>query len=88
MEEGDVLDMVSIGRDLLADPYCPKKVRKGKTEEIRPCIACHDGCLSKILEGKPLSCAVNPACGREVEYNIPVARNSKNIMIICYTSFE
>src|SRR3990172_5599191 len=32
-------DMVALGRQLIADPEWPRKVREGRTDEIRPCIA-------------------------------------------------
>ncbi|GAB6137464.1 FAD-dependent oxidoreductase [Halanaerobaculum tunisiense] len=80
--DGEALDMVALGRGLLADPEWPIKVRTDQTEDIRPCIACHDGCLSRIFAGKPLSCAVNPACGREREYDIPQTKETKDVAII------
>ena len=45
-------------------PSGPKKVFEGRTEDVRPCIGCHDGCLHRPLAGAHLSCSVNPACGR------------------------
>ena len=76
-------DMVVLGRGLLADPYWPEKVRAGKIQSIRPCLACHQGCLGRMmaLEG-PLSCAVNPACGNERELAIQPADKAKRITII------
>lgn len=64
LEDGKA-DMIGLGRALLTDSNWPKKVIDGDMEDIRPCIGCHDGCLGRAFEGKPLSCAVNPACGRE-----------------------
>jgi 2-enoate reductase len=57
-------DIILLGRDLLADPEWPKKVFEGRTEDVRPCIACHDGCLHRPSLGAHMSCSVNPACGR------------------------
>lgn len=76
-------DMVVLGRGLLADPYWPNKVKAGKTRNIRPCLACHQGCLGRLisLEG-PLSCAVNPACGNETELAIKPASKAKKVMVI------
>ena len=34
-------DMVALGRQLIADPEWPRKVREGRTDEIRPCVACN-----------------------------------------------
>ncbi len=44
-------DMIAIGRGLLADAYWPAKAFAGKTEEIRPCIGCHDGCIWRFSSG-------------------------------------
>jgi len=71
-------DMVALGRALLADPYWPMKVREGRVEDIRPCIGCHDGCMP--VKG-PLSCTVNPACGRERLYSIEPTDRPKKILI-------
>ena len=60
----DKADIIVLGRALLADPEWPKKVFEGRTEDVRPCIGCHDGCLHRPLAGAHLSCSVNPACGR------------------------
>lgn len=76
LEEGKA-DMIGIGRGLLTDPHWPKKVMEGKTARIRPCIGCHDGCLGRVFQSKPLSCTVNPATGREKEYAIEPAQKVK-----------
>ena len=75
-------DMVAIGRGLLADPFWVKKVEEGRPEQIRPCIGCHDGCLNRLRTGKPISCTVNPACGRERVYALQPANESKKVMVI------
>ncbi|MFC1533869.1 FAD-dependent oxidoreductase [Thermodesulfobacteriota bacterium] len=74
-------DMVALGRGLLADPYWPIKVRKGETKDIRPCIGCH-GCFGRFPFGRPLSCAVNPTCGRETLYPITPAEKPGRILIV------
>lgn len=81
LEDG-AADMVGLGRPLLTDPYWPKKVLSNQLERIRPCIGCHVGCLGRGFEGKPLSCAVNPACGRERYYEPKPAPVSRKIMVI------
>lgn len=63
-------DVVVVGRAVLADPQWPNKVMKGEDEDIVPCIGCHVGCMGRGFEGKHLSCAVNPACGRERYYHL------------------
>ncbi len=80
--EQNKTDVVMLGRGLLADPYWPRKVMEGKTEKIRPCLGCHDGCLGRLALGRPISCAVNPSCGREKEYAFHPATVTKSVMVI------
>jgi 2-enoate reductase len=75
-------DMVALGRGLLTDPSWVRKVEQGKPERIRPCIGCHDGCLDRLGRSKPLSCAVNPATGRESAYELKPSHEAKNVMIV------
>ncbi|MHA1835117.1 MAG: oxidoreductase [Candidatus Baldrarchaeia archaeon] len=72
-------DMIGLGRGLLADPYWPKKVQEGRIEDILPCIGCHDGCFPT---NKPLSCSVNPSCGRERLCELKPASKSKKVLIV------
>jgi 2-enoate reductase len=81
LSEGS-LDIVGIGRGLLTDPEWPRKVFHNQTDRIRPCIGCHDGCLGRMFLGKPESCTVNPAVGREKEYAIEPAHDIKKVMIV------
>jgi 2-enoate reductase len=75
-------DIVSFGRPLLADPYLPMKIKADNWEDIRPCLSCHDGCMGRIAQGLPLSCAVNPQCGRERTYKLTPAMKKKKVLII------
>ncbi len=75
-------DMIALGRGLLAEPQWPDKVLKGEIKNIRPCLACHDGCLGRGMITRPLSCAVNPSCGNEREYSIHKADNLIKVMVI------
>lgn len=78
---GTSCDIVALGRPLLADPDLPNKIRIGKTEDIRPCISCQQGCLARLARGLPLSCAVNPACGRERTLGVIPAQERKNVLV-------
>jgi 2-enoate reductase len=76
-------DMIALGRGLLADPYWPNKTMEARTKNIRPCLACHQGCLGRMMSREgPLSCAVNPACGNETDYAIQQAKEVKKVMVI------
>lgn len=81
---GDI-DMMGMGRPLLADADLANKFKEGKLEDIRPCISCHMGCLSRIFQSIPnpdISCAVNPRCGKEKAYELKPAETKKKIMVI------
>jgi 2-enoate reductase len=75
-------DMVAIGTGLLAEPFWVKKVIEGHQERIRPCIGCYEGCMGRITRGKPLSCAVNPATGRERSYRIERTERPQKVLIV------
>lgn len=76
------IDMVGMGRPLLADPELVTKFYEDRLDDIRPCISCHQGCLGRIFQGKDISCAVNPACGREISYQLQPAQTKKKILVI------
>lgn len=75
-------DLVAIGRGFLSDPHWVRKVEEGRQKHIRPCVGCHDGCMGRLVVGKPTSCAVNPASGRERDYALNPAKESKKVMVI------
>lgn len=58
-------DMVSLGRQLVADPDWPAKVASGRCNEIRYCVMCNKGCTDKLTRQRPIACAINAANGRE-----------------------
>lgn len=77
------IDMMGMGRPLLADPQLANKFKEGNLEDIRPCISCHMGCLSRIFhDGQDISCAVNPQCGREKSYALTPAETKKKVLVI------
>lgn len=59
-------DLVSLGRQIIADPDYPKKVIAGKPEEIRRCVRCNE-CLGSVLSYRGLDCAVNAQAAKEHE---------------------
>jgi len=73
-------DYIILGRALLADPEWPNKVRDAKLEDIRPCIGCQEGCMSR--GGKHISCAVNPQTGIERELAINPAEKGKTVLVV------
>jgi 2,4-dienoyl-CoA reductase-like NADH-dependent reductase (Old Yellow Enzyme family) len=60
-------DLIAFGRQSLADPETPNKVRAGRLDDIVQCDACMKECLGRYLAGQDIACALNPACGHEAE---------------------
>ena len=75
------VDLVSMGRSLLADPYLPKKYHDGAPEEIIPCIACND-CIGMMERGWQLRCVVNPQLSNEYLEPVKAAARSRNVLVI------
>ncbi len=48
-------DMVALGRQSLADPLLPLKLRQGREAEINFCSAC-DNCLELLIQQSPVGC--------------------------------
>ena len=82
IESGNA-DFVMFGRQLIADPYMPNKLKNEHPEDVRPCIRCNEECIGRIA-GRltKLSCAVNPAACDEVRFQIKKATETKNIVVI------
>ncbi|MFZ1058844.1 MAG: FAD-dependent oxidoreductase, partial [Candidatus Rokuibacteriota bacterium] len=74
-------DMVALGRQLIADPEWPRKVREGRIDEIRPCIACNT-CVDGMREGDRIKCLVNPWAGREGQRRTTAADRSRRILVV------
>lgn len=76
------IDMVAIGRGLLADPYLPKKLKERREDDIRNCIGCNQGCIDRLFADKSIECLGNPLCGKEYEYENEEASISREVMVI------
>ncbi len=48
-------DMVALGRQSLADPLLPLKLREGREKEINYCTTC-DNCLELLIRQQPIGC--------------------------------
>jgi 2-enoate reductase len=73
-------DAVRCGRALLADPELPKKVLKGRVEDIRPCLLCNE-CNEAAFRYWQLGCSVNYGLGRG-EYRVQPSLVSKKVLVI------
>ena len=81
LEESGV-DCIAMGRALIADPFLPRKIMRGRVEDITPCLRCGE-CQSGMMKNKTMRCAVNPYIGREMEYFHPIpTREHKKLLIV------
>lgn len=82
LESGDV-DMVGMGRGLIADPYWVSKVECGDEEIIRKCISCNVGCAgNRISVNRPIRCTVNPAVPDGDVYKKLKVNKNCNVVVV------
>lgn len=92
LEEADQIirdgqaDMIGMTRAHIADPDIVRKTMEGRVDEIRPCIACNQGCVGNLLgpEGR-MACVVNPAVGFEQtlgDDKIAPADTKKKVLVV------
>ncbi|MCD8013158.1 MAG: NADH:flavin oxidoreductase [Lachnospiraceae bacterium] len=60
-------DIVSLGRQSIADPYWPAKVKEGRCGDIVKCARCQQ-CYMNLFESRWIRCSVNPTAGFEKYY--------------------
>ncbi|SHI83676.1 2,4-dienoyl-CoA reductase (NADPH2) [Desulfatibacillum alkenivorans DSM 16219] len=75
-------DMVNLGRVLIADPEWPMKAQAGREKEIRPCVACNQGCTDQVFSGQPVFCALNARASYEGERILKKTGSPKKVMVI------
>jgi 2,4-dienoyl-CoA reductase-like NADH-dependent reductase (Old Yellow Enzyme family)/thioredoxin reductase len=78
--EAGKADLVATGRALICDPYWPQKALNGKSENIRHCLGCNQGCMERLTQEKMITCLYNPEVGREGESHPPVQK--KRVWVI------
>src|SRR5262249_14313825 len=61
-------DLVGMARAHIADPFIRSKAQAGRLDEIRPCIACNQGCIAMVELHQSVTCLMNPTAGREAEW--------------------
>jgi len=82
--ERGVVDGVTLGRPLLADPEIVNKTQENRLEDIAPCASCGGGCIMRTAEDVIAKCNINPRMCREVKYPMEQtkAEKSKKVLII------
>jgi 2,4-dienoyl-CoA reductase-like NADH-dependent reductase (Old Yellow Enzyme family) len=84
LASGDA-DAVTVVRALIADEDWAEKAHAGRAGEIRACTGCNQGCYGNLLQGLPVTCATNPAVGREETLGratLSRARAAKRVVVV------
>jgi len=76
------VDMIAMGRGLLADEAFPAKLKAEKLADIRKCIGCNQGCFDRLSEGKDIGCLVNAMTGREWQYDLDMKSPQKKKVLV------
>ena len=82
LESGDA-DIIQFGRQLIADPDFPNKLKDNRRDDIRPCLLCNEECIGRIMgRQSQLSCTVNIQACMEGHYQITKLPEPKNVVVI------
>ncbi|MGV8056831.1 MAG: FAD-dependent oxidoreductase [Smithellaceae bacterium] len=82
LARGDA-DLIAFGRALLTDPDFVKKARESRPADIRPCVACNQGCIERVtLEMGAMTCSFNPDCGQEFRGAPEPAARPKRVWVV------
>lgn len=74
-------DIIALGRQLLVDPYWPKKAAERKSDEIIPCIDCHE-CYKSIMTREGVECTVNYSVSRESDSALQKTTAPKRVLVV------
>jgi 2,4-dienoyl-CoA reductase-like NADH-dependent reductase (Old Yellow Enzyme family) len=81
----DTADLVSMVRAQIADPQLVNKSRAGNAVEVRPCVACNQGCIGGLVRVGQIGCLVNPAVGAEATYSenlLTSVKTRRHVLIV------
>lgn len=83
--QSEKVDMLFLGRQLIAEPLWVRKLEEGNRDDIRPCVKCVE-CGKRIVFLQNMRCSVNPLGGNEWKYlserELPKALNKKKVLVI------
>lgn len=80
--ERGLVDGVSMGRPLLADPDLPKKAKENRFQDIVPCGSCGGSCITRNADRPHCECHINPEMGHEYEFPFHKAEKVKKLLVI------
>ena len=81
--ERGLVDGVSMGRPLLADPDLPKKALENRFDDITPCGSCGGRCITPEDPHHPVcKCHINPLVGHEYDFPFNPTDKPRKVLII------
>ena len=81
--ESGKADFIGMGRQFIADPSWPNKVKEGKIDEIRKCISCNIGCAgNRIGLNRPIRCTINPSVAEGEDYKNLKVNRQVNVVVV------
>lgn len=80
LKNGDI-DLIGLGRELIADPELPHKLMENRSEDIRPCLRCNY-CYHIATNRKNQGCSVNPIVIRNIPQNLVIPPKKEKVVII------
>jgi len=78
---GGVVDLVALGRPLVADPDLPRKMESNQDDLVVRCGGCLQGCLLGVKSGAGVGCIVNPELGHEGEAVTPASTRRRIVVV-------
>ena len=83
IDSGDV-ELVAVGRTLIADPAWLSKARQGRAHDIRYCVSCNTCWDTITTRHLPVACDNNPRVGKadEVDFRPVCAQVSKRVVVV------
>jgi 2,4-dienoyl-CoA reductase-like NADH-dependent reductase (Old Yellow Enzyme family)/thioredoxin reductase len=72
-----LMDLVALGRPLIADPRLIEKWSRQAYPEVAACGYCLQGCLQRVRNGEPIGCNLNPEIG-----NPPPGRTERPLKVL------
>ena len=81
-----IMDMIGATRPSIADPFLPRKIEEGRSEDIRECIGCNI-CVSGHYTVAPIRCTQNPTMGEEWRKGwhperIPAKKSDDSVLVV------
>lgn len=81
ISSGDA-DLVSMARQMLADPHFVNKAAAGRADEINTCIACNQACLDHTFNLQRATCLVNPQACYETELQYIKTHQPQKVAVV------